>query len=67
MLHARAGPTRGGGGDVEAGEDDPPPAYGATFGRVLGTGEPPAGDAHVPSGVRMVSEQDLEDDDLEDE
>ncbi|GAA5978288.1 hypothetical protein JCM10908_004299 [Rhodotorula pacifica] len=56
MVHARARAPGGGG------EDDPPPAYGATFGRVLGTGEPPAGDAHVPSGVRMVSAQDMEDD-----
>lgn len=46
--------------DPDAGEDDPPPAYGVTFGRVLGTGEPPSGDAHIPSGVRMVSDQDLE-------
>ncbi|GAA5875559.1 hypothetical protein JCM3774_006103 [Rhodotorula dairenensis] len=62
MLHARPRPA---GDDDDAGEEDPPPAYGATFGRVLGTGEPPAGDAHVPAGVRMVSDQDLDDNDEE--
>ncbi|BGP53829.1 hypothetical protein JCM8202v2_001401 [Rhodotorula sphaerocarpa] len=56
-ARAQRGPPPGLEGEQE---DDPPPAYGATFGRVLGTGEPPSGEQHVPSGVRMVSAQDLE-------
>jgi hypothetical protein len=48
--------------DPEAGTDDPPPSYGELHGRVLGSGlPPPAEDVGSQRGVRMVSEQDLED------
>ncbi|BGP22643.1 PUB domain-containing protein [Rhodotorula toruloides] len=52
--------------DPEAGTYDPPPSYGELHGRVLGSGEPPEGeDVGADRGVRMVSQQDIEDDDEE--
>ncbi|GAA6029454.1 hypothetical protein JCM8097_003687 [Rhodosporidiobolus ruineniae] len=55
--------------DPEAGSDDPPPSYGELHGRVLGTGLPPPGETGglEERGVRMVSQQDLDEDEEEDD